>query len=188
MTDFEDAPFEMCCFYGENTISIYLAEELQGIARYGSVLENIRNSSANTKIHITLSSVGGELATALAFHDAIRDSAADVEVVLCGVVASAAVFIPLKANTITAGTGSKILIHEPELVNSGALSQQAFTTLNKELYEECLGKLPRPMINAIFKGAEVVMSGNDFVALLSEEIDKDDFDIIAVLVDKRGEA
>ena len=188
MNDFDDIPLEMSCFYGKNSVSIYLIGELQGIARYVNVLESIRSSSADTKIRITLSSVGGELATALAFHDAIRDSAADVEVVLCGVVASAAVFIPLKANTITAGTGSKILMHEPELENSDALSQQVFTTLNKELYEECLGKLPKPMITAIFKGMEVVMSGNDFVAMLSEETDEDDFDFVAVPIGRRGEA
>lgn len=93
---------------GEKAEGLYITPE-----GFMEDLETVKNKK---KITVKLNSVGGDLYTGIAIHNAIKALKSEVTVIVEGIAASAASVIMCAGDTVKVYPGSMVMIHEPSCV------------------------------------------------------------------------
>lgn len=94
-------------------------------------MDDLATVKDKSKITVKLNSCGGDLYTGIAIHNALKDLAGEVNVVVEGIAASAASVIMCAGDTVTVFPGSIVMIHGVSVMLRAALNIQDMKLLMK---------------------------------------------------------
>lgn len=157
---------------GEEGFTAYLSNEVIEPAAFNELCDHISKTTADDVVTLKINNGGGDISSAFMLIDAIKSSAATVNVELSGTVASAATMIALSANSIKISPFCSFMIHNYSGGMAGKgnelKARQKHIDSHLELVFESIyaDLLTEEEVVSVIDGTDIWLSGTEVVERL----------------------
>ena len=148
-------------------LTVYLDEGIRSARYYRALVEHMANLTENDMVVIKINNHGGQLEGAITLMNAMRDTAAQVEVIIDGACISAASLIALAAPVVSVSPHSHMMLHSGSFGTAGkqenveahvGFLSPKVKKLMQEVYQDFVTD---EEFSNIFKGVEMWMDTDE---------------------------
>lgn len=156
-----------------NTFTVFFDEPIGDPSQYRDLIHAIYNAAEHDQFVFVINSIGGQLSSALAIVEAMKQSAAEISCVLVGECHSAASIIMLNCQQIFVTESAWALIHTASYGNEGNSHQMKthvdfFTKQIKDLLRKTYdGFLTPEEFEDVHKGVELLFDHKEITRRLN---------------------
>ena len=157
-----------------NIHEFYLTGEMESAENYIQWFDTIRHASQNDAIKIYINSPGGDLFTAIQFMNALRETEAQVIIVVEGLCVSAATMIFMQGDSFEIADHATMMIHN----YSGGMFGKSHEIHSQSDYEKLWAKklitdvykdfLDKAEIDKVINGADIWLNADEVIARLKK--------------------